>query len=264
MTMPDSELVVVKLGGETFASGDEALHGVVDAAAGHRLVLVHGGGKRLTGWLDRLGIESRFEDGLRVTEGAVLDVAVAVLGGLVNSELVAAMSRLGLPVVGLTGADGGLIVAERLARLGHVGRVVGARPAVVHALIECGLIPVVAPLALDERGELCNVNADDVAAGLAAALAARLVLLTDTDGVRAADGRRIDRLDEPGAEALIARGTISGGMVPKVRGAIAALRAGTREVVIAEGRGPASLRRALEDPSFGTRLVRATAPIEAA
>jgi len=140
MTMPDSELVVVKLGGETFASGDEALHGVVDAAAGHRLVLVHGGGKRLTGWLDRLGIESRFEDGLRVTEGAVLDVAVAVLGGLVNSELVAAMSRLGLPVVGLTGADGGLIVAERLARLGHVGRVVGARPAVVHALIERGLI----------------------------------------------------------------------------------------------------------------------------
>jgi acetylglutamate kinase len=198
-----------------------------------------------------------------VTEGEALDVAVAVLGGLVNTELVAALSRLGLPVLGLTGADGGLVVAERLAQLGHVGRVVGARPAVIEALVDRGFVPVIAPIAIDETGELCNVNADEVAAGLAAALASRLVLLTDSDGVRAADGRQIGRLDESGAEALIADGTISGGMIPKVRGAIAALKAGSCEVAIADGRGPGALRRALDDPSFGTRIVHAVVANEA-
>ncbi len=256
------ELVVVKLGGETFAEGQATLDGVVDAAERHRLVLVHGGGKRLSAWLDRLGIESRFEGGLRVTEGEALDVAVAVLGGLVNTELVAALARLGVPAVGLSGADGGLIIAERLPHLGRVGRVVGARPAVAQALVERGLVPVVAPLALDETGAICNVNADDAAAGLAAALAARLVLLTDSDGVRSADGRTIARLDEPAAEELIARGTITGGMVPKVRGALAALRAGSRGAVIAEGRATGSLRRALDDPGFGTRLVASTAHVD--
>jgi acetylglutamate kinase len=260
--MADSDLVVVKLGGETFAAGDAALHGVVDAAARHRLVLVHGGGKRLSAWLDRLGIESRFEAGLRVTEGEALDAAVAVLGGLVNTELVAALARLGLPVVGLTGADDRLIVAERIAHLGQVGRVVGARAEVILALVDRGIVPVVAPLALDETGAICNVNADEVAAGLAAALAARLVLLTDSDGVRSADGTTIDRLDEPDAEALIAGGTIAGGMIPKVRGALAALRAGSREVVIADGRSAGALRRALDDPAFGTRLVLGALPLK--
>ncbi|NJD27059.1 MAG: acetylglutamate kinase [Chloroflexi bacterium] len=256
--MTTAELVVVKLGGETFAARQDALHGVVEAAARHRLVLVHGGGKRLSAWLERLGIETRFEGGLRVTDGAALEGAVAVLGGVINTELVAALSSLGLPAVGLTGADGGLIVAERLPHLGHVGRVVEALPRVIEALVDGGLVPVVAPLGIDETGAICNVNADDVAAGLAAALSARLVLLTDTDGVRSADGRTVDRLDEPLAEAMIEGGTISGGMIPKVRGALAALRAGSREVIIAEGRDAASLVRALEDPSFGTRFAPRT------
>jgi acetylglutamate kinase len=254
--------VVVKLGGETLAEqhatpegvAPATLQGVADAARGQRLVVVHGGGKRLSGWLERMGIESHFVDGRRVTDDEALSVAVAVLRGLVNAELVASLRALGLDAVGLSGIDGGLIEAERVPELGRVGRVVGAQPGVVEALLRAGFVPVIAPLALDARGEICNVNADEVAAGLAAALRGRLVLLSDTDGVRDGDGNRIDRLDAAGAEALIATGVITGGMIPKVRGALAVVAAGGREVVIADGRVPGGLARALGDPAFGTRL----------
>jgi acetylglutamate kinase len=248
-------VVVVKLGGETLAAQHATLEGVAGAAAAHRLVLVHGGGKRLTEWLDRLGIESRFEGGRRVTDDAALDVAVAVLGGLVNRELVAALGRLGVRAAGLTGIDGGLLVARRVPELGRVGRVTGVDPRALEVLLDAGLLPVVAPLALDEAGEICNVNADEVAAGLAGALRGRLLLLSDTDGVRGADGQRIPSLDARAADALIAGGVISGGMIPKVRSALEVLRAGGREVVIGDGRRADSLRRALEDPGFGTRVV---------
>ena len=199
MTRPEPP-IVVKLGGETLAEQHATLEGVADAARTRPLVVVHGGGKRLSGWLDRLGVQSRFEDGRRVTDDETLSVAVAVLRGLVNAELVASLQRLGCAAVGISGVDGGLIQAERVPALGRVGRVVGAQPAILDELLRGGFVPVVAPIALDERGELCNVNADEVAAGLAAALRGRLVLLSDTDGVRDRDGQRIARLDAGGAE----------------------------------------------------------------
>jgi acetylglutamate kinase len=177
------------------------------------------------------------------------------LGGLVNGELVADLQRLGAPAVGLTGLDGGLLVAERIPELGRVGRVVGARPSVLYALFAAGQLPVVAPLALDEGGEIVNVNADEAAAGLAAALGTRLVLLTDTDGVLDGAGKRIDRLDELRAEQLISDGTIGGGMLPKVSSALAVLRSGGSEVVIADGRADRSVERALTNTDFGTRMV---------
>ena len=179
---------------------------------------------------------------------------MAVLRGLVNAELVASLQHLGVAAVGISGVDGGLIEAERVPALGRVGRVVGARPAVLDELLRAGFVPVVAPIALDERGEICNVNADEVAAGLAATMRGRLVLLTDTDGVRDRDGQRIARLNAVGAESLIAAGVITGGMIPKVRGALVVIAAGGREVVIADGRGAGGLARALDDPSYGTRL----------
>ena len=245
---------IIKLGGETLADQHATLEGVAERARRQPLVIVHGGGKRLTTWLDRLAVESRFEDGRRVTDDETLSVAVAVLRGLVNAELVASLRRLGSPAVGLSGADGGLIRAERVPALGRVGRVIGAAPELVERLLDGGFVPVVAPIALDEQGELCNINADEVAAGLAAALGGRLLLLSDTDGVKDADGRTITRLDGPAIEALIAAGTISGGMIPKVRGALDVLAAGGREVVIADGRGRDAIARALDDPSYGTRL----------
>jgi acetylglutamate kinase len=250
------DVVVVKLGGETLGEQHDALRGVAALAPDHRLVIVHGGGKRLSTWLDRLGIESRWEAGRRITDDAALEVASAVLGGLVNGELVASLVGLGVSAVGLSGIDGGLLVAERVPGLGRVARITDARPALLEALIDAAHVPVVAPLALDGTGEMCNVNADEVAAGLARALRARLVLLSDTDGVRDGDGHRIDRLDAASADSLIADGSISGGMIPKVRGGLSVLEAGGREVVIADGRRPDALRRALVDPTFGTRLVR--------
>lgn len=253
----EAELVVVKLGGETLAEQFDALRGIAAIAPRYRPVVVHGGGRRLTAWLARLGIESRWQDGRRITDDASLEVAVAVLGGLVNAEIVAALVRLGVPAVGLSGIDGGLLVAERIPQLGRVGRVTGARPDALEAALTAGLVPVVAPLALDEAGAICNVNADEVAAGLAAATGARLVLLSDTPGVLDAAGRVIERLDRARAEALIADGTISGGMIPKVRGALEVLESGGREVVIADGRSPNAVARALVEGGPGTRLVPA-------
>ncbi|HYK95804.1 MAG TPA: acetylglutamate kinase [Candidatus Dormibacteraeota bacterium] len=252
------ERVVVKLGGETLDDQHATLRGVADITATHRPVIVHGGGKRLSAWLARLGIESAWHEGRRITDAAALEVAVAVLGGVVNAQLVAALVGLGVDAVGCTGIDAGLLVAARVPELGRVARITGARTGPLEALLAAGLVPVVAPLALDAAGEICNVNADEVAGGLAAALTARLVLLTDTSGVLDASGAVVSDLDAAAVESMIAAGVISGGMIPKVRTAIAVLEAGSPEVVIADGRGPDALRRALEDRTYGTRLRRST------
>ncbi len=246
--------VVIKLGGTTLAEQRATLEDVARLSGESAAIVVHGGGRRLTEWLARLGIETAFEGGRRVTDEQSLEVAVAVLGGVVNAELVAALRGLGANAVGITGIDGGLIVAERDHRLGRVAIVRGARPDLLDALLAGGWMPVVAPLALDESGVVCNVNADDIAAGLAGAVGARLVLLTDTDGVRDGSGRTLHDLDAAAAEELIHSGVIAGGMVPKVRGSLRALTAGAIEVVIADGRAPSALARSLGDRTFGTRL----------
>ncbi|HEY4226813.1 MAG TPA: acetylglutamate kinase [Candidatus Limnocylindrales bacterium] len=251
------ETIVVKLGGETLGEQHATLRGIAEVARDYRLVIVHGGGKRLSAWLARLGIESAWHEGRRVTDEATLEVAVAVLAGVVNTELVGALVGLGVSAVGLTGIDADLLRAERVAGLGRVARITGAKPAALEALLDGGLVPVVAPLALDAAGEICNVNADEVAAGLATALRARLVLLTDTPGVLDAAGAVVPSLDADGVDQLIADGVISGGMIPKVRSALAVVESGSPEVVIADGRGPDGLRRALEDGAFGTRVRRA-------
>lgn len=250
-----SEIVVIKLGGTTIADQEHVLSEVAALARRRPVVLVHGGGKRLTEWLDRMGVVSQFRGGLRVTDAASLEVAAAVLRGVINSELVAGLRALGVDAVGLSGVDGGLLVAERIEELGLVARVVGLRRDLLDALLVAGQVPVVAPLARDEHGIVCNVNADDVAAGIAAGIGARqLVLLTDVDGVRDASGRKLDTLTAAEAEALIDGGVISGGMVPKIRAALGALGWEGTEAIIADGSAEGALARALDDPSFGTRL----------
>ena len=253
-----SEIVVIKLGGTTIADQAQVLAEVAELARRRPVVLVHGGGKRLTEWLDRLGVVSQFQGGLRVTDAASLEVAAAVLRGVINSELVAGLRALGVDAVGLSGVDGGLLVAERIAELGFVARVVGLRRDLLDSLLVTGQVPVVAPLARDEHGIVCNVNADDVAAGIAAGIGARqLVLLTDVDGVRDADGGKIDSLTVTDAEALIERGVIAGGMVPKVRAALGALGWEGTEAIIADGSVSGALARALDDATFGTRITSA-------
>jgi acetylglutamate kinase len=256
--------VVVKLGGTTLAEQGSVLHEIATRAPRGGIVVVHGGGKRLTDWLARLGVMSRFQDGLRVTDDAALEVALAVLRGVVNVELVATLRSLGADAIGLSGVDGGLLRSRRVPELGRVATVTGVRDDLLRTLIAQGSLPVIAPLALDEEGFVCNVNADDAAAGLAGALGARLVLLTDTDGIRGADGQRIASLTADESEALIEGGVIAGGMVPKVRCALRALAWGSPGVVIGDGGATDAIGRALDDPGFGTRWTSRAAPHRAA
>jgi len=250
-----SEVVVVKLGGTTLAEQRHVLAEVAQVARRRPVVLVHGGGKRITEWLERLGVETRFEGGLRVTDPAALEVAAAVLRGVVNSELVAALRDAGCDAVGLSGVDGGLLIGERLPNVGLVATVTGVRRDLIDSLLVAGQVPVVAPLARDADGVVCNVNADDAAAGLAAGLGARqLVLMTDVDGVRDATGNKLDSITPAQAEALIADGTIRGGMVPKVRAALSALAWEGSEAIIADGAVEHALVRAMDDRTFGTRV----------
>jgi acetylglutamate kinase len=255
-----SEILVVKLGGTTISDQQQVLEEVAAIARQRPVVLVHGGGRRITEWLDRLGVPSHFEGGLRVTDPAALEVAAAVLRGVVNSELVAGLRSLGVDAVGLSGVDGGLLIAERIPELGLVARVVGLRRDLLDAILVGGQVPVVAPLARDEDGIVCNVNADDAAAGIAAGIGARqLVLMTDVDGVRDAEGRRLDTLTVGEAEALIDSGVINGGMVPKIRAALAAVTWEGSEAIIADSAAERALERSLTEPTFGTRIT-ATRP----
>jgi acetylglutamate kinase len=255
-----SEILVVKLGGTTISDQQQVLEEVAAIARQRPVVLIHGGGRRITEWLDRLGVPSHFEGGLRVTDPAALEVAAAVLRGVVNSELVSGLRGLGVDAVGLSGVDGGLLIAERIPKLGLVARVVGLRRDLLDAILVGGQVPVVAPLARDEDGIVCNVNADDAAAGIAAGLGARqLVLMTDVDGVRDAEGRRLDTLTVGEAEALIESGVINGGMVPKIRAALAAVTWEGSEAIIADSSAERALERSLTEPTFGTRIT-ATRP----
>lgn len=252
-----SSLVVVKLGGTTVAGQEAVLAEVATLSRRRPMVVVHGGGVQVTDWLTRLGVPTRFEDGLRVTDEAAIEVVAAVLRGAVNTALVAALRARGADAVGLSGVDGGLLVAERTPGKGLVATVVDVRRSLIDAVLVDGRVPVVAPLALDEAGTVCNVNADDVAAGLARGLGAeRLVLLTDTDGVLGGNGRRLASLHAAEVEPLIADGTIGSGMVPKVRFALSAVAGGAAgTVVIADGGAPHAVERALADGDFGTRIV---------
>jgi acetylglutamate kinase len=247
------ERVVVKLGGTTLAEQRATLAEVAAESRGRDLVIVHGGGKRLTEWLGRLGVETRFQDGLRVTGDDAMEVVSAVLRGVVNAELVATLRDLGADAVGTSGIDGGTVTGRRIPGLGRSATPERVDPRLLESLLNDGYLPVVAPVCLDEQGLPCNINADEVAAALASALEGRLVLLTDSDGVRGSDGARIDTLTSDEAEALIAEGTIAGGMVPKVRAALGALNGGI-EAVIADGSGERALSGALDGSSTGTRL----------
>lgn len=254
-----SGLVVVKLGGSTIAGQEQVLDQLAELARSRPIVVVHGGGARVTSWLERLGVPTRFEDGLRVTDAPALEVTSAVLRGALNVELVAALRARGCDAVGLSGVDGGLLAGRRVPGKGFVATAAGVRAGIIETLLAAGHVPVIAPLALDEQGAVCNVNADDAAAGLARGLgAARLVLLTDVDGIRGADGSRIARIGADQAERLIADGVIGGGMIPKVRAALSGIAAVPgASAVIADGSGPDVVRRALEDADLGTRIVAA-------
>ncbi|TME74345.1 MAG: acetylglutamate kinase [Chloroflexi bacterium] len=250
-----SDVVVLKIGGAVL--GEEA--GALDVVgalhdSGHSLVVVHGGGPLATEWSGRLGLETRFVRGLRVTDAPTRDVALATLTGLTNTRLVAALVARGVPAVGLSGVDGGMLRAEREdAELGLVGRVTLVDSGLLEELLDAGRVPVVAPAALDKKdGEILNVNGDGAAGALAASLGARLlVFVTDVPGVRSKDGKVIASLDTARAKTLVDDGTIEGGMVPKVEACLLAASAGCRAAIVA-ARGADAIEKLLTGEQVGT------------
>ena len=229
------EAVVLKIGGSVAGEDDAALDLVASLHdAGRPLVVVHGGGPLVGEWATRLGLETRFERGLRVTDGSTRDVALAVLAGLVNKTLVARLVAKGVPATGLSGVDGGMLRAEREDEtLGLVGRVSMVDSSLLEELLAALRVPVVAPAALDGDGTILNVNGDTEAGAIAAAIAARLLaFVTDVPGVRGKDGRVIATLDRDRAKALVDDGTIEGGMLPKVEACLVAAQAGCRAAIV--------------------------------
>ncbi|MDI7275150.1 MAG: acetylglutamate kinase [Anaerolineae bacterium] len=246
-------IVVLKIGGNEL-DDDSFLEGLAGAVAVLRRrsapVLVHGGGKEIARLQEALGLRPQFLDGLRVTDEETLAVTEMVLSGAVNKRLVARLLAHGVPAAGLSGVDGGLLRVKRMEHpagdLGWVGEIAEVDPTLLRLLLGQGIVPVVSPISLGPGGRSYNVNADHAAAALARALgAASLAFVTNVPGVLA-KGRVVQRLVASEVAAWIDQGLISGGMIPKVRAALAVVSAGVPEVRIVDLKG---LRR-----GGGTRL----------
>jgi acetylglutamate kinase len=259
----DRETVVIKYGGH--AMGEESVAKLFAADVvllklmGLHPVVVHGGGPQISAMLNRAGVKSSFVDGLRVTDGATMEVAEMVLSGAINKEIAnwitLAGSEADVRGVGLSGKDARLITVQKLRRkkrdpesniesivdLGFVGEPTKVDPQLIEALIyaEHDYVPVIAPIGVSIEGETFNVNADTVAGAVAGALSAkRMLLLTDVEGVLDAEGRLIRQMTVTEAHRLIADGVATGGMIPKLETAIAAVEGGVDGVVILDGRKP--------------------------
>ena len=252
----DSKIIVVKFGGNAMTgtvAEDFAQDIVLMKQTGMEPVVVHGGGPQIGAMLKKLSIPSTFIDGLRVTDKAAMEVVEMVLTGTINKQIVSGINAAGGHAVGLSGKDGNLIIAKKLERmkidpqtreskpidLGFVGEPEKINPEVLRTFIKSDLIPVIAPVGVGRHGETFNINADTVAGSVAGAVhAERLVLLTDVEGVLDQEGKLISRLSLNEARALIADGTISGGMIPKIQTAIDAVESGVNAAVILDGRIP--------------------------
>ncbi len=262
--------IVIKYGGNAMV--DDALKNgfardlVLMKTVGIHPVVVHGGGPQIGRLLERLGKESRFVSGMRVTDAETMDVVEMVLGGLVNKEIVNLINRHGGAAVGLTGKDGDLIRARKLelapdeagesVDIGHVGEVESIDVAVVDMLVQGDFIPVIAPIGVGEDGRSYNINADLVAGKVAEVLGAeKLILLTNTPGLLSREGELLTGLSAARVDELIADGTIHGGMLPKIRCALDAVRGGVTSAHIIDGRVPhAVLVELFTDEGVGTLI----------
>lgn len=268
--------VVVKFGGNAMI--DENLkHSfardiVMMKLVGINPIVVHGGGPQIGDLLKRLGKTSEFVDGMRVTDSETMDVVEMVLGGLVNKEIVNLINRSGGKAIGITGKDGDFIHARKINMtrampesqaseiidIGHVGEVQSIDPSIVEMLADSDFIPVIAPIGVGKDGHSYNINADLVAGKVAEILKAeKLMLLTNTPGILDQQGQLLTGLSIADIEALIANGTISGGMIPKTRCATEALKGGVNSVHIIDGRVEhAVLLELFTDEGVGTLLMR--------
>ena len=263
--------IVVKFGGNAMV--DAALQAsfardvVLLKLVGMNPVVVHGGGPQIEQLLKQLGIRSEFVQGMRVTDAATMDVVEMVLGGAVNKDIVTLINQAGGRAVGLTGQDGAFIRARKLLMpsrekpaelldIGQVGEIESIDPGVIDSLEQGGFIPVVAPIGVGADGLSYNINADLVAGKLAEVLhAEKLILLTNTPGVLDEQGKLLTGVTPRQIDAMLAAGTLSGGMLPKIASALEAARAGVKSVHIIDGRVPhALLLEVLTDQGVGTLI----------
>lgn len=270
--------IVIKLGGNAMVEKELtqsfARDIVLMKLVGMHPVVVHGGGPQIGEVLAQLGIESEFVDGMRVTDSKTMDVVQMVLGGLVNQEIVSLINSNGGTAIGLTGKDADLISARKLSikrsspemrepeiiDIGHVGEVTGINRGVIDMLVHSDIIPVVAPIGTGPGGISLNINADLVAGRLAEELGAeKLILLTNVEGVTDASGNLLTGLNGKRVEGLIADGTISGGMLPKINCALRAVQGGVTTAHIIDGRvAHAVLLEILTDKGIGTLITSGT------
>ncbi|MCK8464388.1 acetylglutamate kinase [Aliiroseovarius sp. S1339] len=255
--------VVIKFGGNAMGD-DEAMASfardiVLMRQVGVMPVVVHGGGPMINSMLDRLQIKSEFVNGKRVTDAATVEVVEMVLSGSVNKRIVQAINAEGGKAVGLSGKDANLVICDQSnPDLGFVGTPVDVDVSVLHDLATTETIPVIAPLGAGRNGETFNINGDTMAGAIAAGLKAdRLLLLTDVEGVKNADGEVLTELTPTQIREMTAAGVIAGGMIPKTETALAAIDGGVRAVVILDGRAPnACLLELYTDHGAGS-LIRA-------
>jgi acetylglutamate kinase len=255
------KVIVIKIGGATLGSHDTTIADIVSLQQqGKSLVVIHGGGKMITSWLEKRGITTRFINGERVTDEATLEVVVSVLVGVVNKEIVADINARGGMAIGISGVDGAFIQGRFKSReLGYVGELAKITPAPLEMLIKAGYIPVVAPVAIaDKAGKashVLNINADIVAGEVAAAIGAeKLVFLTDVAGISDHSGNLLTHLSPDEAESLVASGTASGGMIPKIKACLRALSGTSTACIIVDGRQSHALLNEIEGKGGGTTI----------
>ncbi len=259
----DGATIVIKLGGYTVRN-EEVLQAfardvVLMRQCNLKPVVVHGGGPMINETLSRLGVQSKFLDGRRISDRETVEVVEMVLSGSVNKRIVQAINIQGGSAVGVSGKDADLIVCKAAdPELGLVGEPVGINPDLVTTLQAGGHVPVIAPIGTGMGGETYNVNGDTAAGAIAAGLQAdRLLLLTDVPGVRGRDGKILPFLSPESARELIADGVIEGGMIPKTRTALDAVSEGVRAVIIMDGQVPnACLLELFTDKGYGTLIGR--------
>jgi acetylglutamate kinase len=257
---------VIKYGGHAMVDDELRAQVAVDLVLlkyiGVRPVVVHGGGPQIGATLERLGKSSSYVEGLRVTDDETMEVVEMVLGGKVNPDIVQLVNRGGGIGVGLSGRDAGMLRVRRKSAggqdIGRVGEVVAVDPGPVLAAAEAGYIPIIAPVGVDEDGVSHNVNADEAAGAIAAALgAAKLLMLTDVEGVKDADRKLVRQLSADDARKLIAEGTVREGMIPKLECCILAAEAGVERVHIIDGRiRHAILLEIFTERGVGTLIAR--------
>ena len=257
----DGSIVVIKLGGHAMSS-DAAMQSFArDIVLMHqcnlRPVIVHGGGPMINAMLEKLAIPTEFKDGKRISPPETVEVVEMVLSGKVNKTIVQAINRQGAKAVGLSGKDADLLLCKQAdGGLGMVGEPIAVDAEVIHSLLENGFIPVIAPLGAGANGETFNVNGDTAAGAIAGGLQAdRLLLLTDVEGVKDADGDVLTNLSADQVNAMTDSGVIAGGMIPKTQTALDAINKGVRAVVIMDGRAPnACLLELFTDHGAGSMI----------